>query len=53
MAKIVICVPAGAVTDYLEEVIGQINDGFTSGHVDANTNWDVEWDTNESVDDLR
>jgi hypothetical protein len=53
MAKITINVPAGDATDYLEEVIGQINNGFTSGHVDANTNWDIEIDTNESTDDLR
>ena len=52
MAKIVICVPTVAATAYFEEVIGQINDGFTSGDVGANTNWDIEWDTDESVDDL-
>lgn len=53
MAKLIINVPAAAATDYLEEVVGQINNGFTSGHVAANTNWDIEWDTDESADDLR
>lgn len=53
MAKIIINVAAGDATDYLEEVIGQIGNGCTSGHVDASTNWDVEWEANESADDLR
>ena len=53
MAKLIINVPAAAATDYLGEVVDQINNGFTSGHVDVNTNWDIEWDTDESADDLR
>lgn len=53
MAKLIINVPAADATDYLEEVIGQINNGCTSGHVNANTNWDIEWDPDESSDNLQ
>lgn len=53
MAKITINVPCSDATDYLEEVNRQISNGFTSGHVDANTNWDIEFDTDESADNLQ
>ena len=53
MARITINVPSADATDYLEEVIGQISNGFTSGHADGYTNWAAEFDIDESADELQ
>ena len=45
MATLRINVPASEATNYLHQVINDIENGCTSGHVDAETNWEVaEWD---------
>ncbi|WP_336794078.1 hypothetical protein [Gordonia malaquae] len=52
MATLTVSVPAQNATQYLHEIIRQINEGMTSGHVDAETNWEVvDWD-DEAADDL-
>lgn len=53
MAKIIVNVPADRATEHLEEVVGHIENGMTSGHWNADTNWDVEFDSAENADDLR
>jgi hypothetical protein len=53
MATLRITVPAAQATEYLHEVIRQIDSGCTAGYVDAETHWEVEeWD-DEAADDLR
>lgn len=47
MATITINVPAENALPYLEEVQRQINEGYTSGHVDRDTNWNAEFDSGE------
>jgi hypothetical protein len=44
MATITIHVPGDGdtVAEYVEYVAGQLREGFTSGHVDAETHWDSE-----------
>ena len=48
MAKIVISVPdtgdRSDVCDYVRTVADQIEDDYTSGHVDHETYWDIEGD---------
>ncbi|MGI6797775.1 hypothetical protein [Gordonia sihwensis] len=44
MAKIIIEVPAEQATEYLAEIINQIESGCTSGHWDRDTHWEVaDW----------
>lgn len=53
MATLHITVPAHEATNYLHEVIRQIQSGMTSGLVDASTNWEVaDWD-DEAADNLQ
>lgn len=40
--RIIITVPEGQAVEYMEFVAGQIEDGCTSGHVDAQTWWEIE-----------
>ena len=47
MATITINVPAKDARSYLEEVLRQVDCGFTSGHVDRDTNWDAKFDAGE------
>ncbi len=42
--RIVINAPAERMGEYLEEVARQFEDDFTSGHVDAETHWEIEDD---------
>ena len=51
MATLKINAPIDEVARYLEEVQRQIGDGFTSGHVDRDTHWDIDLDDGESIDD--
>lgn len=47
VATITINVPAKDARIYLEEVLRQVDFGFTSGHVDRDTNWDAKFDAGE------
>lgn len=47
MATITINVPATNARLYLEEVLRQVDAGFTSGHVYRDTNWDAQFDAGE------
>lgn len=47
MATITITVPAENAMPYLEQVLHQINAGYTSGHVDRDTHWDTQFDSGE------
>jgi hypothetical protein len=42
--KITIHVPEDQAESYVNYVADQIGNGFTSGHVDADTNWESEND---------
>ncbi|MFA5709312.1 hypothetical protein [Mycolicibacterium sp.] len=42
-----ITVPAKDARTYLEEVLRQVDSGFTSGHVDRDTNWDAKFDAGD------
>ena len=52
MATLKITAPIADVALYLEEVQRQIGEGFTSGHVDRDTHWDIDLDDGESADEL-
>ncbi|BBY54087.1 hypothetical protein H7J07_05615 [Mycobacterium koreense] len=53
MATITINVPADRITEYLDLVRAQVDDGCLSGHVDRDTHWDIDFDSGETADDLR
>jgi hypothetical protein len=40
--KIIINCPAEDAEMYVEHVLSQIQQGYTSGHVDAESHWDSE-----------
>lgn len=42
--KITINAPKGEMELYKEEVARQLKEGYTSGYVDSETNWDSEDD---------
>lgn len=53
MATITIRVPAERITEYFDLVRSQFDAGMVCGHVDRDTNWDIDFDSGESADDLR
>ncbi|MFV8051323.1 MULTISPECIES: hypothetical protein [Mycobacteriaceae] len=47
MARLIIYVPASGASEYLAEVRTQIRDGSTSGYVNDDMHWGVEYDLDE------
>ncbi|MEN4461007.1 hypothetical protein ABFV47_07535 [Mycolicibacterium fortuitum] len=47
MARLIIYVPASRASEYLAEVRTQIRNGSTSGYIDDDLHWDVEYDLDE------
>lgn len=52
MATLRINAPVGELKEYLQEVARQVDNGFTSGLVDRERNWDIDCDADESIEDL-
>jgi hypothetical protein len=53
MAKLIVTVPIQQVSDYLEVVLDNVRNKFTSGYVDSETYWDIEVEIGEAYDGLR
>ncbi|MGD2337158.1 hypothetical protein ACP8XB_32830 [Mycolicibacterium nivoides] len=47
MARLIIYVPASGASEYLVVVRTQIRDGSTSGYVNDDIHWAVEYDLDE------
>jgi hypothetical protein len=45
--KLTIFAPGNQMEAYLEQVLKEVKEGYTSGHVDSDSNWELEEEANK------